>query len=107
MGLFWDRRKKERRKTEDRRQKNTEPVEAERRQSERRVSERRVWSCGILYRTSEQSTVLEEWMEKNCRGKWNLRLDGVDEQLMGKSFKLMFELPEDKNNFIRYFSRRP
>ncbi len=105
MGLFWDRRKDERRSGKDRRDKPSRGEQPERRLAERRVGKRRIWPYGVLYKTTESAAGIEEWLEKNRRGKWAMRLADLDDMLVEKSFKVMFEFETDKSNFIKYFSR--
>ena len=99
--MFWDRRAGDRR--------NRQPPEArapDRRGAQGGTPERRQWTCGILFRTSLPVDDIERWLEANAAGRWAVGLEGIEEQLHAKVLKIMFEKPEDKQDFMDAFSRR-
>ena len=103
--MFDDNRGADRRDEEDRRKEEVAP-EVERRSDDRRQSvERRGWPFGLILRTTESYTVIEEWLEDNTEGEWGFGLEDIDDALAQKSFKVMFEYEADKNKFIGSFSR--
>jgi len=107
--IFDDNREVERREAEERRKDEAVLPEERRATSsgERRQStERRGWPFGLILRTTESFRVIEEWLEENCTGEWGFSLEDMDENLAQKSFKVMFELEDDKTNFVGSFSRR-
>ena len=103
--MFGDKRKNERRAETDRR-KAESPADEERRAAERRGdTERRQWKCGLLYKTSEPAHVVEDWLDDNAKGEWNLVLDDMDDALSGKTLKIMFSDIEDKDKFMAKFAK--
>jgi hypothetical protein len=105
---FDDNRDADRRESEDRRQDGADVTDDRRvpEQAERRLStDRRGWPFGLILRTTESYRVIEEWLDDNCSGKWGFGLEDMDENLAQKSFKVMFELEEDKIQFVTNFSR--
>ena len=105
MGLFRDRRKAERRSGKELRQK-TIPVDGqEQRVAKRRARKRRTWPFGVLYKTTAPADKVNDWLETNCKGNWAMTLDDLDDLLVEKSFKVMFEFESDKAEFIKHFSK--
>ncbi|GEM_PF-1121728 len=82
------------------------PDEVEVPEEEDRKPARRKFTCGVVYDTSQSITTLEDWLDENCKGYWSVSLEDVDDAMMKKSFKLLFELPQDKESFIRQFAKR-
>lgn len=72
---------------------------------DRRKAERRRIAHGVLMRTPRSISYIENWLEKNCHGKWRIILVDIDEDLATKEIRIMFELQEDKNLFSTYFKR--
>lgn len=61
---------------------------------------------GLLLSTARTVASIEEWLEPNCEGDWNIVLDGIDEDVLGKKrLRIMFELEADKQKFIAEFRR--
>ncbi len=104
MGWFQVWLKSEKRSGRDRRLKIEHYDGPGRRQSERRLGKRRIWPFGILYKTREPISYIETWLEFNCRGRWTMRLADLDDNLVDKSLKVMFEFETDKTEFMRFFS---
>tara|TARA_B100000315_G_scaffold249276_2_gene280254 strand:+ start:3678 stop:4010 length:333 start_codon:yes stop_codon:yes gene_type:complete len=106
-GSFFDDNRSTQRRDEDRRKEEIEAAEERRQENDRRRStDRRGWPFGLILRTTESFRVIEEWLEDNCAGEWGMGLEDMDEKLAQKSFKVMFALETDKNNFVENFSRR-
>ena len=61
---------------------------------------------GLLLSTVRTVASIEEWLDANCEGDWNIVLDGIDEDNFGKKrLRIMFELEADKRKFIADFRR--
>ncbi|MFP6711661.1 MAG: hypothetical protein VB913_08225 [Rhodospirillales bacterium] len=107
--IFDDNRDAERRDGDERRKEEAD-IEAERRAvdgAERRQStDRRGWPFGLILRTTESYRVIEEWLEENCAGEWGMGLEDMVDALAQKSFKIMFAIEADKDNFVSSFPRR-
>ncbi len=91
--LFIDKRSAARRKA-------ARPIRSERRQT----GERRKTALGVIIKTSLPAEDIENWLETKCRGKWNLSLDGLDDALAAKSFRILFEEADDKARFTKAFT---
>ncbi len=61
---------------------------------------------GVQYITSDPISGIEDWLNMHCRGKWTVALEDMDENRVKKTLKILFEEPEDKQNFIANFSKR-
>jgi len=95
-----------RRSGEERRESEEPPPDGEERREtpERRsVNDRRTMGYGIIYKTAGGMTQIEDWMDKRCQGNWSLVLADMDDDLVKKTFRVMFELETDKTNFIENF----
>ena len=42
---------------------------------------------------------VEDWLEDHCDGNWSLMLEDLDERLERTTFRVIFELESDKQNF--------
>ncbi len=91
----------DRRSSADRRQE-TEPYADPNR---RRSVERRGMQFGVLFTTTRAIWEIEEWLEDNCHGLWNLTLEGIDDNLEKKTIRILFMMEDDKLDFVRTFSR--
>lgn len=76
-----------------------EPAQPEKRQSKRQIGDTRGLTHGIIYTTSDSITALEDWLNDNCLGKWSMELIAMDDDLLRKRVKIMFELDSDKQSF--------
>ena len=98
-----------RRSEEDRRQSEDLPPDGEDR---RETPERRLtgghpeMNCGIIYRTTGGMTLIEDWLDEQCQGATSLVLTGLDDDMIKKSFKILFELENDKINFVENFIKK-
>ncbi len=68
--------------------------------------DRRRMTCGILYSCYGTIGEVEDWLEDHCQGDFDLMLEGMDEDLVRKSLKIMFELEADKATFISQFAKQ-
>ncbi len=94
-----------RRDVDDRRQSD-EPLEGEDRRAtlERRSEDdRRTMTYDVTCKTSGAITRIEDWLDERCEGKWNIRLQDMDDKLISKSLRVMFELASDRKNFHDYY----
>ena len=95
-----------RRSGEERRESEEPPPDGEERREtpERREGDdRRAMSFGIIYKTAGGMTLIEDWLDDHCQGDWSLVLTGMDDELIQKSFRVMFESETDKTDFIENF----
>lgn len=103
--MFGENRKNKRRAESDRRQAESPAADNRRATARRGDTERRQWKCGLLYKTSEPAHVVEDWLDDNAAGEWNLILDDMDDALSGKTLKIMFSDIEDKDKFMVKFAK--
>lgn len=68
--------------------------------------DRRRMTCGILYSCYGAIGEVEDWLDDHCQGDFDLVLEGMDEDLIRKSLKIMFELESDKATFISQFAKK-
>jgi len=50
---------------------------------------------GLRLKTAKFISSLEDWLARNCLGEWDIRLDGVSDDLNSKSYLFRFELSDD------------
>jgi len=92
----------DRRELDDRREDENFFGDADRRSlADRRQGARRKLTCGVLYTTSGAVTEIEDWLEDNCQGDFSLGIEDMDDELIKKSLKILFELETDKQRFIK------
>lgn len=95
-----------RRSGEERRESEESPPDDEERREtpdRRSVDDRREMKYGIIYKTAGGMTQIEDWLDDHCQGDWSLVLTGMDDELIQKSFRVMFESETDKTGFIENF----
>ncbi len=49
---------------------------------------------------------MEDWLDNNCKGRWKVSLEEMDDDLVRKSIRIEFEQISDKQVFIKRFSPR-
>lgn len=54
---------------------------------------------GLKFKTSAPIDKLEDWLEKNCEGEWDLDIEAISTQLQQKSVAIYFETEEDRDAF--------
>jgi len=52
--------------------------------------------CGVILSTEGAISDVENWLKDHCAGDWELALEDMDEDLVKKSLKILFEREEDK-----------
>lgn len=62
-------------------------------------------SFGVLFSTAGAVADVEDWLDDNCAGDWSLSVEGMDDALIKKSLRIMFEQEADKIRFIDVFAR--
>jgi len=55
---------------------------------------------GVLYSTAGAVADVEDWLDANCAGDWSLSVEGMDDDLIKKSLRIMFETEAEKLRFI-------
>jgi hypothetical protein len=65
----------------------------------------RTLTCGVLYSTVGAVADVEDWLDDNCKSDWSLVVEGMDDDLIKKSLRIMFEVDSDKVKFINDFAR--
>ena len=63
-------------------------------------------TCGLVYGTKLQISEVEDWLDDNCTGDWELALADLDTGGAGdvkKKIELYFELPADRDLFKNLF----
>lgn len=71
----------------------------------REASDRRGMRFGVIYKTVGSMTEIEDWLDDTCDGEWNLILQDMDDQLIQKTLRVMFEFEEDKKKFVELYAR--
>lgn len=54
---------------------------------------------GLKFKTSTPIIVIEDWLEDNCKGDWDLDIEAIATRLGQKSIAIYFESDVDKNAF--------
>jgi hypothetical protein len=62
-------------------------------------------SFGVQYETKESVQAVEDWLDNRCKGDWDIRLGGLDEERGRKILQIFFELEADKNAFKSAFTK--
>lgn len=63
-------------------------------------------TCGLVYGTRLQVSEVEDWLDANCSGDWDVGLADLKEGAAGevsKKLEIYFELPEDRDKFKNMF----
>jgi len=68
-------------------------------QDRRHGGERRKLIYGVEFTTGGPLESVEEWLDENCRGEWSVVLVGMDDDLVRKTIRIMFENKSDKEVF--------
>lgn len=91
-----------RRSDEDRRQADV-PIEGEdkRETDDRRTGEdRRDIGLEVTCKTTGSIITIEDWLEDHCEEGWNVILQKIDEDMVQKHVKVMFESEVDRDRFL-------
>lgn len=64
-------------------------------------------TCGIGYATKLQISDVEDWLDENCEGDWDIGLADLDTGAYGvkKKIEVYFELPADRDKFKSLFKQ--
>jgi len=54
---------------------------------------------GIKFKTSAPINVIEDWLETNCKGEWDLEVESISTVLKQKSMAVYFEKETDRDAF--------
>jgi len=49
---------------------------------------------------------IQEWLDDNCQGRWQLGLAELDENLVKKVIEVVFDSPDDREAFAIAFAKR-
>jgi hypothetical protein len=55
---------------------------------------------GVSYASEDTGAAIEEWLERNCTGKWSFELDSMNADLSRRTYLVMFETEHDKTRFM-------
>jgi hypothetical protein len=66
---------------------------------------KRAWTCGVIYKTSSSTTLIERWLEEHASGDWSLALENIDDAREAKTVKIFFVEPRDKPAFAAHFGK--
>jgi len=54
---------------------------------------------GIKFKTSTSISIIEDWLDKNCKGEWDVEIEAISTTLGQKSIAVYFETTTDKEAF--------
>lgn len=54
---------------------------------------------GIKFKTSAPINAIEDWLEANCEGEWEVDIEAISTALKQKSVAVYFETDEDRDAF--------
>lgn len=54
---------------------------------------------GLKFKTSAPISVIEEWLEANCNGEWDVDIEAISTELKQKSIAVYFENEDDRDAF--------
>lgn len=69
----------------------------------RTQEERRSTTFDVVCKTSGSLNSIEDWLDDNCQGDWELVLLNLGEDMSQKSIKVIFSLHPDKDQFIKNY----
>jgi len=56
-------------------------------------------NTGLKFKTSAQINVIEDWLEANCKGEWDVEIEAISTELRQKSIAVYFESEDDRDAF--------
>ncbi|MCG8508672.1 MAG: hypothetical protein MI741_05525 [Rhodospirillales bacterium] len=56
-------------------------------------------------KTARSVQAIQDWLDDNCQGEHEIILLDIDDELMVKVIRIMFELEEDKRLLANLFQR--
>lgn len=54
---------------------------------------------GLKFKTSAPINVIEDWLEENCDGEWDVDIQAISTELQQKAVAVYFETEEDRDAF--------
>ena len=54
---------------------------------------------GLKFKTSAQINVIEDWLDANCKGEWDVDIEAISTALRQKSIAVYFENEDDRDAF--------
>ncbi|MBD3661399.1 MAG: hypothetical protein HUJ11_04325 [Arenibacter algicola] len=54
---------------------------------------------GIKFKTSVPISAIEDWLEQNCQGEWDVDIEAINTGLGQKSVAVYFETESEKEAF--------
>ena len=60
---------------------------------------------GVLYTCYGAIGEVEDWLDDHCEGEFHLVIEEIDDDLVRKSLKIMFENEADKIVFVEQFAK--
>jgi len=54
---------------------------------------------GLKFKTSAQINVIEDWLDANCKGEWDIDIEAISTELRQKSVAVYFEKEDDRDAF--------
>lgn len=71
----------------------------DRRQGARETGERRRLGHGVRLTFYGALSAVEDWLEDECRGEYQVVIVGMSDDLTSKTIEVMFELASDREKF--------
>ncbi|HEY9080876.1 hypothetical protein [Magnetovibrio sp.] len=56
-------------------------------------------STGLKFKTSTPINVIEDWLDANCKGEWDVDIEAISTELRQKSIAVYFEKEADRDAF--------
>ena len=104
--LFTNRRQDNPRPDDTRRPMTSTPSMPVRRDLKRQENDQPKLPYGVRYKTSGSVKLIEDWLEENCQGDWQLGFDNMCEDLGCKIVLIMFEREPDKSRFLGEYRKQ-
>jgi hypothetical protein len=54
---------------------------------------------GLKFKTSTSISTIEDWLESNCKGEWDVEIEAISTTLQQKSVAVYFESEADRDAF--------
>ncbi len=65
----------------------------------------RIWNAGVIVKSTEPRDTLHDWLVNHANGDWNLSNEDVKDGQDKRSYKVLFEIENDKTLFIDKFAK--
>lgn len=59
---------------------------------------------GLKFKTSASILTIENWMDANCKGEWEVEIVSINANLQKKTIAAYFETEEDRDAFKKAYS---